>query len=116
MVLLRFYHPDGSPRKDWSIQQTPEGLLIRYGKSGGSQRSLQIPSAACPQGVSNEMLKRISKKISEGYLEVHDNNDPELAKAKAAFEKEQKAKAKAKAQEELAKVQASKDATKNVWF
>lgn len=65
-AYLRYNHPDGSS-KDWIIEETQNGLLIQWGKTGGTLQSKVIPASQCHPSVRAEMTRRIASKEAKGY-------------------------------------------------
>lgn len=68
--LYRFYHENGQT-KDWAIGVHSSGTLrIRYGKTDQTARLSEVPPEKCQGTASEEMIRRINKKIDEGYKEI----------------------------------------------
>lgn len=116
MVYLRMYHPDGTPRKDWKISQTPNGgLTIQYGATGKRPRTTNVPAGSFSGSAQAEMQKRIQEKIAKGYQDISNSNDPDVLKAKEAAKEQVKAEKMAKGREEMKSFDAVAPSVKP-WF
>ena len=80
---LRKYNEDGTPWKDWEIKLISDGsLIIRYASSdqwqrGRGIRSINVPPAAfAPKTGLEELMTRMNKKKSEGYVEIESTMPP----------------------------------------
>jgi len=65
-ISLRYHHPDGTS-KDWFIEETSDGLLIQWGRTGATLQSKTIPASQCHPSVREEMMRRVARKEAKGY-------------------------------------------------
>ena len=72
--LFRCVSDRSGEEKDWSIEITGNTLTIRFGKTSAPRKQARtVPITRCVNGsLQDEMQKRISAKLSEGYFEVTD--------------------------------------------
>ena len=75
-IHLRYYHPHGGS-KDWFAEVSPEGLIIRFGKTDATLQTRFIPAHQCYMSPTQEARIRANKKMAKGYMLVKE--EPSLA-------------------------------------
>jgi len=62
---------DSGGTKDWAVGVSSDGtLMIRFGKTDANARLSEVPMERCRSSPAEELVRRLGKKIQEGYEEV----------------------------------------------
>ena len=76
-VLLRKTRngEEGNPGKDWRGEARPDGMHLRFGRTGTVGQYRHIPAdACCRKDPVLELRQRAARKLREGYVLVREEN------------------------------------------
>ena len=67
--------PQGVTSKDWCGEARPDGMYLRFGRTGsGGQGRFVAADACCRQDPVCELRQRAARKLRDGYVLIHSEN------------------------------------------
>ena len=67
--------PQGVTSKDWCGEARPDGMYLRFGRTGsGGQGRFVAADACCRQDPVCELRRRAARKLRDGYVLIHSEN------------------------------------------